>query len=73
MGTGEGEEWDLRGTFTVGAYFKIEEYSGKLWTAKIVRVEADKVHFLDRDGEPVGKHRDEIKNYRRIRGDEHGN
>ena len=66
-------DWDLRDTFIVGAYFKIDEKSGKIWTARITKVEPDRVHFIDRDEQPVGLHRDDIKKYRRIRGDVDGN
>ena len=66
------EEWDLTGTFIVGANFKIEEKNGRLWTAKITKVERERVHFLDREGNPIGLHRDDIKAYRRLRGGDDG-
>lgn len=73
MGTGEGEDWDLRTTFKVGSHFKIEEWNGKLWTAKITRVESERVFFTDKNGDNVALHRDDIKKCRPIKGDEHGN
>jgi hypothetical protein len=73
MGKEEGKDWDLRTTFKVGSHFKIEEWSGKLWTATITRVEEDRVFFTDKNGDNVVRHRDDIKASRPIRGDEHGN
>jgi len=54
----------------VGGRYKIEEKSGQLWTATIIKVEGNLIYFKDRNGQTCGVDKDNIKSFRKL-GDAH--